>query len=123
MHAPSIKRTNIIPPKEHSESPYDHFDGYTGPAILVIGEDEVSVSVALRGFFHPGNGFYQWYGRIAGNERLTEVLGQKRAKAALLATSHGEADCTLSDPDAWGRFRVTGASRPPFPTITDIDDE
>lgn len=123
MHAPNINPANTVPPTEHPQSPYDHFDGYTGPATLTIGEHALSVTVALRGFFHPGNGFYQWYGRIGANEHLADVLGQRRTEAAHLATPHGEADATLSDPDPWGRFRITGASRPPFPTTTDIDDE
>jgi hypothetical protein len=33
-----------------------------------------------------------------------------------LRTPYGEAQARLSDVDPWGRYRVTGSGRPPFPT-------
>jgi Domain of unknown function (DUF4873) len=97
----------------------EHDDGYTGPATLVLDDAEVSVTevpitVTLRGHFQPIDGYYHWYGRIAENAELNELVGGKRT-AAVLRTPHGVADGRLSDPDPWQRYRITGRGTPPFP--------
>jgi cation diffusion facilitator CzcD-associated flavoprotein CzcO len=93
----------------------DDGDGYTGPATLTIGESRFAVEVELRGHFQPIDGRYHWYGRIAAQEELRSALDSGRT-TAVLATQEGSAPCELSDPDPWGRFRVTGVSAPPFAT-------
>ncbi|WP_317891391.1 DUF4873 domain-containing protein [Saccharopolyspora pogona] len=39
----------------------------------------------------------------------------------MLRTRTGEAAGTLSNPDPWGRYRITGTGRPPFPIPTELD--
>lgn len=89
-------------------------DGYTGTAILRAGADRLDVQVELRGFFQPIDGRYHWYGRIAADPRVDQLVTGGRT-TAVLETSHGSASCELAEPDLWGRFRVTGQSTPPFP--------
>jgi hypothetical protein len=95
-------------------------EGYRGPATLIVDESELDVTVVLRGYFEPIDGFYHWYGRIVSDE-LTELLGGKN-KPALLRTPDGEASGQLSDPDTWGRYRIAGTSRPPFAVTTTLEE-
>ncbi len=88
-------------------------DGYSGAALLRMGEQRFDVQVELRGFFQPIDGRYHWYGRIAADDRLAQALGGQRA-AGVLDTGLGASPCELSEPDLWGRYRVTGRSAPPF---------
>ena len=92
-------------------------DGYSGAALLRVGEEQFDVEVELRGFFQPIDGRYYWYGRIAADDRLSQTLGGQRA-AGLLETGQGASECDLSEPDLWGRYRVTGRSAPPFEVAT-----
>ncbi len=94
-------------------------DGFDGPAILVVDGEELAVTVHLRGQFQPIDGRYQWYGRIEANPQLSARLRGGNA-AARLRTAHGEAAGQLSDPDPWDRYRIDGASRPPFPVRTEL---
>ncbi|MGH3435936.1 MAG: DUF4873 domain-containing protein [Sciscionella sp.] len=96
-------------------------DGYTGQATLVVGEREITVEVQLRGHFQPIDGYYRWYGRIAANQELSELLGGSK-RAATLRTPHGQADGQLSDPDPWDRYRIMGTSTPPFAVPTTLED-
>ncbi|MCX2968391.1 MULTISPECIES: DUF4873 domain-containing protein [Streptomyces] len=98
------------PAEEHRE------EGYQGPATLVVGDTEVSVTVDLRGHFQPIDGFYRWYGRVVADPEVTRALGGRRA-AVTVRTPEGEARGEAADPDFWGRYRVTGTSRPPFRTV------
>jgi hypothetical protein len=93
----------------------DEADGYAGPARLVVNKRELEVQVTLRGYFDAIDGRYHWRGRLAANDELTAALGG-RAAAATLATGLGSAACTVSEPDPWGRYRVSGISTPPFRT-------
>lgn len=88
-------------------------DGYRGPATLVVEAAEFEVQVELRGHFEPIDGYYRWYGRIAEDERLHELLGGRK-KPAEIRTPEGAARGELSDPDPWGRYRIRGMSTPPF---------
>jgi Domain of unknown function (DUF4873) len=90
-------------------------DAYTGPAGLRISGGEFGVQAELRGHFEPVDGRYHWYGRLARHDGLAARVPQGRA-SGLLTTPHGSAHCELSDPDPWGRYRVTGVSTPPFRT-------
>ncbi|MGW0519042.1 DUF4873 domain-containing protein [Crossiella sp. NPDC003009] len=96
---------------EHEE------EGYQGAATLLVEGAELPVEVRLRGHFEPIDGRYHWYGRIAAHTELTELVQQRRP-AATLRTPAGEAEGGLSDPDPWGRYRITGLGRPPF----EVDD-
>jgi len=91
----------------------DKADGYAGPARLRIKESEFEVHVVLGGYFEPIDGRYHWRGRVANNHELLVALGGRTATATL-ATGDGSAECVVSDPDPWGRCRVSGISRPPF---------
>ncbi|MEU5693726.1 DUF4873 domain-containing protein [Actinosynnema sp. NPDC020468] len=90
-----------------------HEDGYTGQAVLVFEQREVPVDVELRGYFQPIDGRYHWYGRVAANEQVTELV-EAGARSALLRTPAGQATGALTDPDPWRRYRVAGISTPPF---------
>ena len=97
-------------------------DSYRGPATLSLpaaapsaSSRELAVQVDLRGYFQPIDGRYHWHGRIAAHEELTAAVASGRATGTL-TTPHGAAPCEVAEPDPWNRYRVTGASTPPFPT-------
>ena len=83
---------------------------YSGPATLSAGEVSVPCHVVITGFFEPIAGRYKWYGRATG-----AGLDALPAKGARLRTPHGSAETTLADADLWGRYRLQGFGRPPFP--------
>lgn len=99
----------------------DDEDGYQGPATLVFDDAELAVELTLRGNFEPVDGRYHWYGRVAVDQALTHRLGGRQGRA-LVRTPHGEAAAHLADPDPWGRYRITGTSRPPFEIPTSLED-
>jgi Domain of unknown function (DUF4873) len=92
-----------------------HDDGYEGPATLRVDTTELPVTVTLAGHFEPIDGKYHWYGRIHPNHTLTTLVGAKKTQAHL-KTPTGESTGALTDPDPWGRYRITGTTTPPFPT-------
>ena len=96
-------------------------DGYEGEATLRMEDLSLTVTVTLKGNFEPVDGRYHWYGRIQQNAALTERLGGRKGTATL-ATPHGEATGTLTDPDTWGRYRITGTSKPPFKVPVTLAD-
>ena len=111
---------------EHDEGHDD--PGYVGPATVVIGDaaaggaaQEVEVQVDLRGVFQPIDGRFHWYGRVAANPELTELISGTRARV-VLRTPTAEREGELSDPDLWGRFRITGESTPPFDIEVDLTE-
>lgn len=110
--------TTPEPPTPSSAPSFDDEDGYQGPATVVVDDADLAVEVDLRGHFEPIDGRYRWYGRVRENAELDRLLaGRKRA--ARLRTPHGTAPGELSDPDTWGRYRIMGASTPPFPIPTE----
>ena len=88
-------------------------EGYDGPARLVTDEQDVEVEVRLRGQFQPLDGLYHWYGRVTAADGVDALVATR--VALLLRTPHGDAAARLADRDPWGRYRVTGTGRPPFP--------
>ncbi|HEX3792820.1 MAG TPA: DUF4873 domain-containing protein [Pseudonocardiaceae bacterium] len=106
-------------------------DGYQGSAALLLdgqdGQDgsadsvELAIEVTLRGHFQPIDGRYRWYGRVNQDAELDRLVGGRRC-AATLRTPHGQAAGELSDPDTWGRYRIMGTGRPPFPVPTSLAD-
>lgn len=103
---------------EQGDHPED--DGYRGPGTLVVDGRELAVTVELRGHFQPIDGYYRWYGRIAANPELSELVAGRRTSAEL-RTPGGSATGELSDPDPWDRYRITGTSTPPFVVQTSVD--
>ena len=89
--------------------------GYRGPATLRLAADTGSFEVHadLRGKFEPADGRYHWYGRLAADASLAAAVGRGRA-GGTLRTPAGTAQCELSDPDPWLRYRISGVSTPPF---------
>jgi len=97
----------------------DDEDGYTGSATLTLDGTSLTVEVVLRGNFEPVDGRYHWYGRIQPHPSLS--VGPRKPDA-VLTTPFGEAVGVLSDPDTWGRYRITGTSRPPFDVPVTLAD-
>src|SRR5215472_10903759 len=89
--------------------------GYRGPATLRLADGAASFEVQadLRGMFEPLDGRYHWYGRLAADAALAAAVPRGRA-AGTLSTPAGTAECELSDPDTWLRYRISGISTPPF---------
>ncbi len=100
---------------EHDE------DGYEGSATLRVADTELAVEVVLAGNFEPIDGKYHWYGRVLPDAELTELVGSRKV-AGTIRTPHGEADGRLADPDPWGRYRISGTGRPPFPVPTTLEE-
>jgi hypothetical protein len=101
---------------------YDYYDGYVGVAELTVDGTVVDVRATLRGFFHPADGRYQWYGRLSGNGLTADWPGGRR-RHAVIRTAEGQATGMVSDPDYWGRYRILGFSTPPFAVTTDLPDD
>lgn len=99
----------------------DEEDGYKGEATLTLDGADLTVTVTLRGNFEPVDGRYHWYGRIQEHPQLTEKA-DGRKPTATLKTPHGTAEGQLSDPDTWGRYRISGTSRPPFEIPVKLED-
>ena len=87
--------------------------GDAGAAHVVTDEREVAVDVRMCGHFQPIDGHYHWYGRVCASAAVDDLV--QSGATVLLRTPHGEARGRLSDQDPWGRYRVSGTSRPPFP--------
>lgn len=102
------------------EQRHDEHD-YLGPAVVFTADTEVTVNVVLRGNFQPIDGRFHWYGRVEADGKLDELTAGRRVEV-VLRTPHGDAVATLSDPDPWSRYRVTGLGRPPFPLDTELAD-
>lgn len=81
-------------------------ESYTGPATI----GGTAVAVDLKGYFEAIDGRFHWYGRVAASDTLAADSGD----TVTLATPHGTAEAKLSDPDPWGRFRISGTGTPPF---------
>jgi cation diffusion facilitator CzcD-associated flavoprotein CzcO len=92
---------------------FDDEDGYQGSATLEVADRTFDVRVELRGYFQPIDGRYHWYGRIAADPALDEVLAAGRRRGTL-TTPQGSAPADVGDPDTWGRYRIEGVSTPPF---------
>ena len=131
LHRQPGRRPADPPPRRRHEPPHHRpvdrpvgrpdlhdGEGYTGPAQVRTDDVVVTVEADLRGGFQPLDGQFHWYGRVR-SDSLTEATrpgGPLRAGTQVrVRTSYGESAARLSDPDPWGRFRVSGTGRPPFP--------
>ncbi len=98
---------------------HEQHEGYDGAATIVTDDGEVPVEVTLRGLFQPIDGRYHWHGRVARDERV-DALGRAGATVEL-RTPAGVATGRLSDVDPWGRYRIAGVGRPPYPLTEGIE--
>ena len=95
--------------------------GYSGPATLVVNDQEIAGEAELRGHFEPIDGRYHWYGRLTANPELDALLTGRIS--AELRTPEGSAPVSkLGDADTWGRLRISGVGRPPFKVATSLAD-
>jgi hypothetical protein len=94
-------------------------DGYRGQVVLIGSDSIVTATATIVGHFDPLSGAYSWYGRLAADPAVTE-LARTGGRRISLRTPHGEVTTSLSDQDPWGRYRVEGSGRPPFPVTTDL---
>lgn len=97
----------------------DDDDGYAGPATLTVDGRDLPVQVLLDARHEPQDGKLHWFGRMTLKGGPTDPV---LLKALTSATSHIElrtgetrAEARVGDLDPWGRYRVTGVGRPPFP--------
>lgn len=95
---------------EHAE------DGYTGTAELVDGQTVVPVQVTLAGYFDPISGKYRWYGRVGASPEVADLV-ENGSRTVVLRTPHAQVETALTDVDPWGRPRVEGFGRAPFPVL------
>ncbi|MEJ8278452.1 DUF4873 domain-containing protein [Pseudonocardia spirodelae] len=91
----------------------EHDEGYRGPATLDLGSETLDVQVLLDARHEPFDGRLHWSGRVAAHPRLTELLGSRGGTVRVHTPGH-TAVGTLSEPDLWDRFRITGTGHPPF---------
>ena len=96
-------------------------DGYDGPAELLGGAAAIAVEVKLRGHFDPISGKYSWYGRVAAGPEVAALVADG-AQRVVLRTPHAEVETALHDVDPWGRPRVSGFGRAPFPVADSFAD-
>ncbi len=94
---------------------YD-LDGYDGWATVLVRGESIEVSARLAGAFDPVAGTYHWYGRVSAERDLAALAGAR----VTLQTPHAAVDTTLADLDPWGRARVEGFGRAPFPVMTTL---
>jgi uncharacterized protein DUF4873 len=91
----------------------DH-DGYRGPVTLHAPGHDIVADADLRGALEPITGHYQWYGRLAATPAIT-TLATHHSRNITLTTPYATVTTTLSDPDPWNRYRISGTGHPPFP--------
>lgn len=104
----------------------DHQDGYAGPAVVLVDGREIPVRATLAGEFDPVTGRFHWYGRVAAATTGGALFDETAAgDTVVLRTPHGQARTELRDVDPWGRPRVEGSGRPPFPVdyVDHVDSE
>lgn len=97
-------------------SEHDDFDGYRGPAVLELPDQELEVQVKLTGAFQPIDGRFHWQGRVAADEALVGAV--RSGGTVTIRIGDHRAEAKLNDVDPWGRFRIAGLGRPPY----DLDE-
>ncbi len=96
-------------------------DAYRGRATITVNYIGISADVMLRGAFEPTTGSYRWQGRAVG-EGFAHAL-TKRRTMAIIHINNTEAEVLVSDPDEWGRYKISGAGRPPFAVSFDHNED
>jgi hypothetical protein len=92
----------------------DPDEGYTGPATLRVGGEELALRVRISGHFEPIDGRYRWSGAASGGQHLVELVRAGHRDATLLVPDGAPAPARLGEPDPWGAVRLTGTGRPPW---------
>ncbi|WP_304116553.1 DUF4873 domain-containing protein [Mycolicibacterium bacteremicum] len=101
---------------------HDDGDGYLGPAELLIDGQRIDVNVLLAGGFQPIDGRYHWFGRIAQNDELTQLVGTGSCWVVLTTSDGHVASGLARDSDLWNRYRIEGLGMPPFPVPLGLGD-
>ena len=93
----------------HTTAHHETEEEYTGPVTVTASDgSRLETTATLRGHFEPIDGRFHWWGRLAADDTFSP------GATVSVTTPHGTATGRLSDPDPWGRLRVTGTGRPPF---------
>ncbi|GIE91695.1 DUF4873 domain-containing protein [Actinoplanes regularis] len=92
---------------------------YRGPATLRLDDGPVAVEVRMSARFEPIEGRFRWAGRIDPVGDLRERVSRGLREATVTMPGAPETRVRLSEPDLWGRVRITGAGTPPwFPAVS-----
>lgn len=96
----------------------EHEDGYRGPAVLTVDGRDVPVTVVLDARHEPQDGRLHWFGRLTlereAEPALLTALTSSSGRLEL-STAGARSEARIGDQDPWGRYRVTGVGRPPYP--------
>lgn len=96
----------------------EHDEGYQGPAILTVDGRDVPVRVVLDARHEPQDGRLHWFGRLSLERDAEPTLLAALTSSASrleLSTEGGRSEARIGDQDPWGRYRITGVGRPPYP--------
>lgn len=104
---PRERREPWVPPAED--------DGYRGPAVLRVGDDDVAVTVHLAGHLEPLDGRFHWYGRVQRDDAVTAAKAAGAVQAVLTVPGGRPTKGRLAELDAWGNVQVSGTGAPPYP--------
>ncbi|MFT4201245.1 DUF4873 domain-containing protein [Gordonia sp. (in: high G+C Gram-positive bacteria)] len=102
-----------------THSPHEGSD-FIGDATIIVRGTEIPVQVEMRGYREPIDGVFRWIGRVAPNERLSEILGDAQRTTITVRTDHSARPAVIGDPDPWNRFRIMGKSTPPYHVPTEL---
>ncbi len=96
----------------------DQEEGYQGPATLTVDGRDVPVTVLLDARHEPQDGKLHWFGRLtlaAAVEPAVLTALSSSTSSLELRTGDDRSPARIGDIDPWGRYRVTGVGRPPYP--------
>jgi hypothetical protein len=103
-----------LPPEEES--------GYDGPAVLLVGDLAMDVTVHLDGHLEPLDGRFHWYGRIERSGDLVAAKDAGATVAQLVIADGAPATLRLAEYDPWGHVQVSGVGAPPY-TVAAVEVE
>jgi Domain of unknown function (DUF4873) len=89
--------------------------GYEGLVRVRLDGSVVDVDGQLHGFFQPIDGSYHWYGRLAADDRIDDLVAE-RGRAVIEVSVGGGAPVAakLGERNPWGGHRITGTGAPPY---------
>ncbi len=96
-----------LPPEEDT--------GYDGPAVLLLGDRVIEVTVHLDGHLEPLDGLFHWYGRIDSSVTVAAAKDAGATTGDLVIGDGAPARIRLAEYDPWRHVQVTGTGRPPYP--------
>jgi Domain of unknown function (DUF4873) len=89
--------------------------GYEGPVRVYLDGSVVEVDARLHGFFQPIDGSYHWYGRLAPDDRIGDLVAERgRAGIEVSVGDGAPVTARLGERNPWGGHRITGIGAPPF---------